>query len=776
VSRDRRTRKVTLDVPEKVLPGTTVKLGWNASAPTRLVVWAVDEGILQVARWKTPDPLSHFFRKRALTVTTEQILDLLLPEYEIVRALAAPGGDQDGALTGNLNPFKRRGQPPVAFWSGIMDVAAGPGSVDYAVPDSFNGTLRVVAMAVDAAAIGVVEGKTLVRGPFVVQPTIPYFAAPGDEVDVTARVTNTLDGSGPQTAVDVAIETSAGIEIVGEGTQKLVVPEGRDAVAKWRLRVTGHPGVGRCTFRATSGPHSARSTLEMSIRPASPFQTTVATQVAKRGGTSELPVDRSLFAELRDVTASASASPLGLVPGLARYLDEYPHGCTEQVVSKALPAMFVPAATESTRDEARAHARFEKARATLQARQNASGAFGLWNADENADPFITAYATHFLLEARTHGFAVPESTMRRALAYLTSELEPSGSIPELRAKAYGLYLLTRTGQVKTKEAKALRDALVAEPAESWQGDLAALFLAATFQQLNLENDAQKLLAGVALDREVESDYRNHYDALTERGFVLYLLSKHFAARAKALDPSSLLGLADELAKFNTLSAGALMLGLDAYAQIVPPASDGVTLTALAKGGAATPLATTGTVVVRAPVPDGAAKVRVAGAGGTPLFTQLVQAGFDRDAPADKVAKGLEVSREIRDASGKAVTSCSVTAKLDVVLFVRATDDAEREVALIDLLPGGFEVDLASDALAARRSLGSGDEEWDPEYVDVREDRVVLYGWVGSTAQRFIYRIKPTNRGTFRVPPVLVEGFYDRTAWGRGVGGTMTVGD
>ena len=111
--------------------------------------------------------------------------------------------------------------------------------------------------------------------------------------------------------------------------------------------------------------------------------------------------------------------------------------------------------------------------------------------------------------------------MRRA----TAAAAPALAVAVLLAGCFDvqsadLFLLTRTGQVKTKEAKALRDALVAEPAESWQGDLAALFLAATFQQLNLETDAQKLLVGVALDREVESDYRNHYDALTEHGFTL----------------------------------------------------------------------------------------------------------------------------------------------------------------------------------------------------------------------------------------------------------------
>src|SRR6185295_11547706 len=193
VSRTRHTQALTLDVPERVAPGTTLHIGWNAGAPTRLAIFAVDEGILQVARWKTPDPLSYFFRKRSLAVTTAQILDLLLPEYEIVRSLAAPGGDDDALLAGNLNPFKRKGQPPTAYWSGVMDVPAGPGSVEYRIPDIFNGTLRVVAVAVNPRAVGVAEAKVLARGPFVVQPTIPYVVAPGDEFDATALVTNTME-------------------------------------------------------------------------------------------------------------------------------------------------------------------------------------------------------------------------------------------------------------------------------------------------------------------------------------------------------------------------------------------------------------------------------------------------------------------------------------------------------------------------------------------------------------------------------------------------------
>lgn len=770
VARTRRTQQVTLDVPDRVQPGTPLRIGWTVPQATKLVVFAVDEGILQVARWKTPDPLAFFFRKRALGVETFQILDLLLPEYDVVRALAAPGGDQDGLLAGNLNPFKRKGQPPTAYWSGVMDVPAGSGSVEYAIPDYFNGSLRVLAVAVDVRAIGVAETKVLARGPFVVQPTIPYVVAPGDEFDATALVTNTMETGGPAPTVDVQLETSPGLEVVEHATQQVQIAEGRDAPITWRVRVTGHPGTARGTFRAIAGTHVASATLELSVRPASPFQTTVATGVST-GRDAEVAVDRVLYPELRTVTASAATSPLGLVPGLVRYLDEYPHGCTEQLVSRALPGVVLGDRPELGVDASRTKASLDRAVAVLQARQNAYGAFGIWDADGNTDAFLTAYATHFLLEARTRGHAVPESMMRRAIDGLAGTLEQPGSgLPGLRATAYALYLVTRSGQVKTKEARALRDTLVAT--DGWQGDLAALFLAATFQQLNLADEARRLLGGVSLTREVPADPAGYYDEPTERGLVLYLLAKHFPDRARAVPPDALTGLAQELAAFNTLSAGTLILGLDAFTQVVPPA-DAAGTTIAADG---TPLPLTGTAVLDAAVPDGTKAIRFAHGGDVPLYHQLVQTGFDRDPPTDKAAHGLEVWREIQGADGKAVTQTSVTSKLDVVVFVRSTGQDTRQVVLVDLLPGGFEVDLSSDALATRQSLSPGDFTWTPDWIDVREDRVVFYGNAGPQARRFVYRIKPMNRGRYRVPPVFVEGFYDRTAWGRGLGGELVVGE
>jgi len=779
VSRARHAQPLRLDVPEKVEPGSTLRIGYTVERPTKLVLLAVDEGILQVARWRTPDPLGHFFRKRALGVTTSQILDLVLPELSVLRGSSAPGGDEDLLLAGNLNPFKRRGQEPVAFWSGVIDAPAGAGERSYTLPDHFQGSLRVVAVAVDESAIGVAEAKTIVRGPFVLQPTVPYFAAPGDELEASTLVANTLEGSGKATPVEVALELPAGLVLAGDARQTLAIDEGRDAVARFRVKVEAEPGPATLVFRAASGGKSVRSSIELSVRPASPERTTLTTAIAPDGGTAELPVTRTLYAARRDVSASASAAPLGLVLGLAEWLGDFPHGCTEQVVSAALPGVVLGARPDLGLDPERARRLFERALATLQGRQDADGAFGLWQAGGSTNDFVTAWSTHFLMEARARGQAVPPATLARALAYLDQLAgQPADALPDLRAKAYALYLVTRNGVVKTQQARALASALRRiDPAHGGR-DLAALLLAASFRLLNLDEEATRLAAGVSLETEVTPDLASYYDPLVHRSLALYLLSKHFPERAKALSPKALGGVVGEIVagRYQTLSSALAVLALDAHATLAPPAAAaGLALEAVAGAGAqARSLDASGTLLLRTPVPPDATLVRATAPRGTALYAQLAERGYDRTPPADTMTKGVEVRRELRNTKGEAVSTLALGEKLDVVLHVRATDGGVHEIALVDLLPGGFEVDLSADALAERRSAVPSSDDWSPGYVDVREDRVVFYGFADGSARQFVYRLKPMNRGRYKVPPLQAEGLYDRSVEARAPGGTIEV--
>ena len=129
-------------------------------------------------------------------MTTLQILDLILPEFRQLGLGAAPGGDAEGALGKHLNPFRRKGEKPVAYWSGIVEADATARELKYVVPDYFNGTLRVMAVAVANERVGVYDGRTIVRGDFVLSPNAPTTVTPGDEFDVSVGVANNVAGSG----------------------------------------------------------------------------------------------------------------------------------------------------------------------------------------------------------------------------------------------------------------------------------------------------------------------------------------------------------------------------------------------------------------------------------------------------------------------------------------------------------------------------------------------------------------------------------------------------
>ncbi len=179
VNEEARHTHLTITVPKVAQPGESLPMTISASRPTQAIVYAVDEGILQVAGYPLPDPLGYFFRKQALEVGTRQTVDLILPEYDIVKELAAPGGDADeDALAHHLNPFKRKHDAPVAYWSGVVDIGPQAKTFTYRVPDYFAGTIRVMVVANTVDAVGSDQATTQVRGHSSSVPTCRRLSRP----------------------------------------------------------------------------------------------------------------------------------------------------------------------------------------------------------------------------------------------------------------------------------------------------------------------------------------------------------------------------------------------------------------------------------------------------------------------------------------------------------------------------------------------------------------------------------------------------------------------
>ena len=152
-----------------------------------------------------------------LEVETRQILDLILPEFRRFLALAAPGGDGEADFARHLNPFDKKRKPPVAYWSGVIDVGPEGTDLTYNVPDYFNGRLRIVAIGASARRMGVAETATEVRGDFILTPNVPTMVAPGDEFSVSVGVFNNSTGTGP---IRVSAQLGPGLALAGPGERR----------------------------------------------------------------------------------------------------------------------------------------------------------------------------------------------------------------------------------------------------------------------------------------------------------------------------------------------------------------------------------------------------------------------------------------------------------------------------------------------------------------------------------------------------------------------------
>ncbi len=812
VSRDRRTVKIDLDTPDLARPGESFKIRYRGNKAGKAVVFAVNEGILQVAKYKTPDPLAHFFRKKALEVTTAQILDLILPEDSIVRMLSAPGGDEGFRELGkNLNPFKRKRDKPVVYWSGIVDIDSTTRELTYRVPDYFNGTIRVMAVAVAPDAVGAGQKKSRVRGHFVLSPNVPTFVAPGDEFTVSVSVANNVEGSGKDTEIRLDLATSEHVEVLDKTTRTMKVSEGREESASFTIRAKQILGSARFSFTASLGNKKTSYAIEASVRPPVPYMTDVASGSFKKDK-ADVEVKRSMYPDFRALEVNASPLPLGLAHGLAAYLAKFPYLCTEQLVSQTFPAVVLKNRPEFGYTHKNAAANIDRTISVLRARQNAEGAFGFWAANSHTSDYASVYALHFLAEAKERGFSVPQEPIERGKGYLQRLAQAgSDSLSKARTRAYAIYILTRNGVVTTNYIDSMREQLdKAKETKKWKKDITGAYLAATYKLLKLDNKAEDLISKSKMGEEVEPDYDHFYDGLAHDAQYLYILAKHFPERFKKLSEQDMLCL-DCMVKwitkgsFNTISSAYTILAMDAYAAAVgeKAVADIKVKEILEKG--MKELALPKGLFPKVSFSDKAKKVRVESRSGYPTFYQVTMAGFDRDLPKKEIKEHIEVQREYRDLKGNVITATALGSEIEVHVKMRSVKSGyHSNVAIVDLLPGGFEVVLDKSRPAAaeqsqvpRREQMEGEEgeeeaefhdegprwvspigtdasTWKPDFVEIREDRVVLFGSVGDSAQEFVYRVKATNKGKYTIPPAFAEAMYNRSVRARTLPGMMIV--
>jgi len=773
-------------------------------------VFAVDEGILQVARYKLGDPLQFFFRKRMLQVKTAQILDLILPDFEKLMAMtAAPGGDADAAIMKQLNPFKRKRDKPVVYWSGIVDVD-GTKDFSYAVPDYFNGKLHVMAVAVSPDKVGTVENATLVRGDFVLSPNVPTTLAPGDEAEVSVGVANNIAGLPGAVPVAVTLRTGPQLVVVGASTQTVGLASMREGVAMFRVKATDRLGSGNLTFGAAYGGKTAKQGVDLSVRPAAAYRTQVDVGRVDAGKQVDLDGLRAMYDAYASRDTAFSTLPIVLAQGITSYLVNYENYCSEQLVSSAMPRVVMakwPVVPVFARALQPAHrkvdnqAQIAQVIDTLRSRQNSQGGFGVWTATPDADPFVSAYTMNFLLEARDRGIPVPRGMIDAGNVYLLKLASDEGmdSPEKLRQRAYAVYLLTRQGNVTTNQLASVQKRLQELEPTTWRDDLAAAWLAASYKLLKQDKEANKLMDGpwnqLARSKPEIAWYEEYYyDPLVRDASVLYLLSKHFPERAKALPPRVFENIAWPLAhdRFNTTSAAMTVLALDAYASQTAGEIDKLQIAEVRSDRSLRQIGVAQANMLQAASwSAAAAKLRYINLGILPAWRVATQGGYDRTAPAEPIRNGIEIIREYTDTSGKALGDVTVGQEIDVHVKIRATGTAGvANLAIVDLLPGGFEpvIEPAPEPEAAaddgnatpqpvawRSPIGLSESTWQPEYADIREDRVVIYGNATPDVREFVYRIKATNAGRFIVPPAYGEAMYDRTVQARSAGGaTLTV--
>lgn len=787
------TAELTLDAPAEVrahAPLTiTLDLG-PQPGPTYATVAAVDEGILALTGFQSPDPFAAIFPDRALGVDTWETVGwtLTVPPADGARRT---GGDAESEL-GRVQMVK-----PVALWSGVVEIpASGRTTVTLDVPQ-YQGALRVMAVAAGPTRMAHADTTVLVRDPLVVQTTLPRFLNQGDVVDIPVFLTN-LSGEDRPVKLTLVVEplgTSDGdpVVVVGDHETEVFLADGAGESAVFRIRADGAWGAARFTVTATSGELRSVETLDVPVTTAAPRETELSMVKLEDGLNGLDGLVGEWIPTTERTTFWVTANPYGKAFSHLKYLVRYPYGCLEQTTSTTRPLLFVSNLLQATEPELLAGKDVDDmvrhGVERILSMQTPGGGFAYWMGSDVPNFWGTAYATHMLLDAKAAGHPVNEDALGDALDYMARELEANDGSNDAAhgyayeyGEAYVHYALALGGRGHKARILSALDDLPAEttgPVGERRYLLqAALYLAGDRRHEAALRDPDASPLPLDLGRHNDPAF---FSELRRLGFTLSVYQDLFGAEGADV-LARRVGAGLESRTSSGYSTQELVWGITGLGKRVgEQRGDALNGTMWSDGRelapeSDSPLARTWTVNRASERSQLQLEVDVDPE--SDLYLVVRSEGLRAEVEVTPIQQGLRVERELLTPDGSPLMLADHT--LGELVTVRTTignltSDDIANIALVDRLPAGWEIENPRLGRSSNADWIDADLAWASDHVNLRDDRLEVFGTLKAGEQREVtYQVRAVSAGTFTLPPVEAEAMYDPDLRARQPGGEITV--
>ncbi|MFM5425480.1 alpha-2-macroglobulin [Aeromonas veronii] len=770
LDREARRLPLTLSAPDKAVPLTRLEVTATStpSSQGRVVLAAVDRGVLNISDYQPLDPFEIFFGRKRYAQDLFDNYGQVIPPQDGKLARLNYGGDRaplkkGGALESRVEI--------AALWSGEVSFdEQGKAVIPLDLPN-FNGELALMALAWNEQQVGEAERAVKVVAPLVAEIGWPRFGARGDETRALVQLRNM---SGEDQTLSLVWTLNGGLKAHGELPGTLFLKNGEEQWLTLPLTVIGASGVASLQLAASGKDFAISRDWTLPLRSPWPAETRQRYQMLAPG--QEMAFAPAELAGLDPANLQGLLSLSGTPPWDPatqwQALADYPYACLEQTLSRAWPYLLTTAderaAWSKPAEGKKAASEADVQRALLQRLQRLqlpSGGFGLWDGRSDEEQWLTAYAADYLLARKEAGDAVPEAMLNQALNRLQSYLTDSqygerwSSAPEhsrLAYQAYSAYVLARVGKAPLATLRLIWE----QQADHARSGLPLLHLSLALSAMGDEQNAAKALSR-SLATERGDAYMGDYGSpLRDEALELSLLRQHKLAAERW--PALSAKVADTLAHRQWLSTQE-RLALLRLARFDPAVDWQARVTSSLGSGSLS-----GSASLQQGFPEALAASVVTNEGKGSLYVQRTLVGYPEQAPA-RISKGMSVTRSWFNSDGQRFDPATVkVGDLVVVRLNVSSESAVPDALLVEMVPAGFE--LENPALGNSIKLEDlsieGKPAWQSEWNDYlkhqefRDDRyTAALDLSEGSNQQLVYLMRAVTPGRYQVPPTQVEDMY-----------------